>query len=351
MRGVIARAWADASLSAAVAGFVAGAGGLHQLGGHRVPGGAGRGRQPGADAPRGCGRWAWPWASAASSLSLRWRLPVLTAWYTPGAALLAATLAGVSPYQSHRCLRRLRLLIILAVTTGWFARVMDKVPMAVAAALLAGDAGALRARCGGGRCAPRPAWWARWRWPSWRSGVSGRAMRCPACWRPAWPRRWCRVAWAASGRRPAPSRCGPSRYGRHPGSRCRPSSAWRCRCSSSPWRRRTCPAWRRSARPGYLHADLAGHHRHRAGHAGAGAVRGLCHQPGAITAAICMGRRARGSPTAATWPRWRRASSTRCSGWPARRWPAAVGLPARAGGPPWPGWRCWAPSPAGWPPR
>jgi benzoate membrane transport protein len=70
-------------------------------------------------------------------LSLRWRLPVLTAWSTPGAALLAAT-QGVNLADATGAFIVCALLITLAGATRLFERVMDRVPMAVAAALLAG---------------------------------------------------------------------------------------------------------------------------------------------------------------------------------------------------------------------
>ena len=86
---------------------------------------------------------SWMWALGLAmgisciGLSLRYRLPVLTAWCTPGAALLAAT-QGVSLPQATGAFIVCALLIMLVGATGWFERVMDKVPMAVAAALLAG---------------------------------------------------------------------------------------------------------------------------------------------------------------------------------------------------------------------
>ena len=86
---------------------------------------------------------SWMWALGLAmgvsciGLSLYYRLPVLTAWCTPGAALLAAT-QGVSLPQATGAFIVCALLIVLVGATGWFERVMDRVPMAVAAALLAG---------------------------------------------------------------------------------------------------------------------------------------------------------------------------------------------------------------------
>jgi benzoate membrane transport protein len=86
---------------------------------------------------------SWMWALGLAmglsciALSLHYRLPVLTAWCTPGAALLAAT-QGVGLAEATGAFIVCALLVTAAGATGWFERVMDKLPMAVAAALLAG---------------------------------------------------------------------------------------------------------------------------------------------------------------------------------------------------------------------
>jgi benzoate membrane transport protein len=86
---------------------------------------------------------SWMWALGLAmglsciGLSLHYRLPVLTAWCTPGAALLAAT-QGLTLPEATGAFIVCAGLIILAGVTGVFERVMDKLPMAVAAALLAG---------------------------------------------------------------------------------------------------------------------------------------------------------------------------------------------------------------------
>ncbi len=86
---------------------------------------------------------SWMWALGLAmgvsciGLSLHYRLPVLTAWCTPGAALLAAT-QGVSLPEATGAFVVCALLIIAVGASGLFERVMDKLPMAVAAALLAG---------------------------------------------------------------------------------------------------------------------------------------------------------------------------------------------------------------------
>jgi benzoate membrane transport protein len=87
---------------------------------------------------------SWIWALGLGmgltslGLSLWYRQPVLTAWSTPGAALLATAGAGVPMDQAVGAFMVCALLITAAGATGWFARVMDRIPQALAAALLAG---------------------------------------------------------------------------------------------------------------------------------------------------------------------------------------------------------------------
>ena len=87
---------------------------------------------------------SWIWAlglgMGLTSLGLSWhyRQPVLTAWSTPGAALLVTAGAGVPMNEAIGAFIVCALLITAAGATGWFARVMDRIPQALAAALLAG---------------------------------------------------------------------------------------------------------------------------------------------------------------------------------------------------------------------
>ncbi|WP_239146663.1 benzoate/H(+) symporter BenE family transporter [Streptomyces sp. SID10815] len=71
-------------------------------------------------------------------LSLRYRTPVVTAWSTPGAALLATALVGVPMAQAVGAFVLSALLILVTGVTGWFAHAMDRIPVPLAAALLAG---------------------------------------------------------------------------------------------------------------------------------------------------------------------------------------------------------------------
>ena len=89
---------------------------------------------------------SWMWAlglgmglcSAIPPLILK--KPVMVAWSTPGAAVLAtAGLAGgFSMAEAVGAFIACAALITLAGATGWFERVMNRIPMALASALLAG---------------------------------------------------------------------------------------------------------------------------------------------------------------------------------------------------------------------
>jgi benzoate membrane transport protein len=71
-------------------------------------------------------------------LSLRYRMPVLLAWSTPGAALLAGGLAGVSLAEVTGAFLFSALLIFLSGVTGLFEKIMNRIPMGLASALLGG---------------------------------------------------------------------------------------------------------------------------------------------------------------------------------------------------------------------
>jgi benzoate membrane transport protein len=72
--------------------------------------------------------------------SLWWRQPVMIAWSTPGAAALAtaAVSGGFSLAQATGAFIVCAALIVLFGATGWFERLMDRIPMPIASALLAG---------------------------------------------------------------------------------------------------------------------------------------------------------------------------------------------------------------------
>ncbi|WP_449554558.1 benzoate/H(+) symporter BenE family transporter [Lelliottia amnigena] len=72
------------------------------------------------------------------ALSLWYRAPVLTAWSTPGAALLATSLQGVTLSETIGVFIFANALILLCGLTGLFARLMKIIPHTLAAAMLAG---------------------------------------------------------------------------------------------------------------------------------------------------------------------------------------------------------------------
>jgi len=87
---------------------------------------------------------SWMWAlgigmGLASALpSLLWKKPVMIAWSTPGAAVLAVAGAGYTMNEAVGAFIVCAALITIAGATGWFERVMNKIPMEIASALLAG---------------------------------------------------------------------------------------------------------------------------------------------------------------------------------------------------------------------
>lgn len=89
---------------------------------------------------------SWMWAlglgmGLCSLIPSLWlRKPVMIAWSTPGAAVLAtAGLAGgFSMGEAVGAFMACAALITLFGVTGWFERVMNRIPVAIASALLAG---------------------------------------------------------------------------------------------------------------------------------------------------------------------------------------------------------------------
>lgn len=79
-------------------------------------------------------------AMGVSTLVLTlWRkVPLLTAWSTPGAALLVTGLQGVTLNQAVGIFIFANALIVLCGLTGLFARLMRIIPHSLAAAMLAG---------------------------------------------------------------------------------------------------------------------------------------------------------------------------------------------------------------------
>jgi benzoate membrane transport protein len=89
---------------------------------------------------------SWMWAlglgmGLCTLLPSLWlKKPVMVAWSTPGAAVLATAGAsgGFGMPEATGAFIVCAAFIVLVGATGWFERVMDRIPMALASALLAG---------------------------------------------------------------------------------------------------------------------------------------------------------------------------------------------------------------------
>lgn len=87
---------------------------------------------------------SWMWALGLGmgitsiALSLRYRVPIATAWSTPGAAMLITTAAGVPMAEAVGAFLVSALLITLCGFTGLFERMMSRIPLSLASGMLAG---------------------------------------------------------------------------------------------------------------------------------------------------------------------------------------------------------------------
>lgn len=87
---------------------------------------------------------SWMWALGLGmgltsiGLSLRYRVPVVTAWSTPGAAMLFTGAAGVSMPEAIGAFLVCGALLTLFGFSGWFERAMNHLPLTLASAMLAG---------------------------------------------------------------------------------------------------------------------------------------------------------------------------------------------------------------------
>jgi benzoate membrane transport protein len=87
---------------------------------------------------------SWMWALGLGmgvtciGLSLRYRVPVVTAWSTPGAALLATSAVGLPMPAMIGAFLVSAALMVIAGATGWFERGMSRIPVPLASGMLAG---------------------------------------------------------------------------------------------------------------------------------------------------------------------------------------------------------------------
>ena len=130
---------ADLSLSAASAGFVAVLVGFTSSVAIVFQAATALGATPAQLA-------SWMWAlglgmGLCSALPSLWlRQPVMVAWSTPGAAVLATAgvAGGYGMAQATGAFIVCALLVTLFGVTGWFERLLGRIPMPIASALLAG---------------------------------------------------------------------------------------------------------------------------------------------------------------------------------------------------------------------
>jgi benzoate membrane transport protein len=77
-------------------------------------------------------------AASALALSVRYRMPIITAWSTPGAALIAST-SGVPSFRAAVGAFVLSAILILLTAAIWpLGRLIERIPASIAAAMLGG---------------------------------------------------------------------------------------------------------------------------------------------------------------------------------------------------------------------
>ena len=87
---------------------------------------------------------SWMWALGLGmgltciALSLRYRMPVVTAWSTPGAAMLIAATAGLPYAEVIGAFVLSALLMTVAGFSGVFERMLSRIPVSLASGMLAG---------------------------------------------------------------------------------------------------------------------------------------------------------------------------------------------------------------------
>jgi benzoate membrane transport protein len=129
--------WRDLSLPAVVAGFVTVLVGFTSSAAIVFQAAQAAGATP---AQVASWMWALGWGMGLTCivLSLRYRVPVVTAWSTPGAAMLTAGAAGLGIEQATGAFVISALLIALVGFSGVFERLINRVPVAIASGMLAG---------------------------------------------------------------------------------------------------------------------------------------------------------------------------------------------------------------------
>jgi benzoate membrane transport protein len=87
---------------------------------------------------------SWMWALGLGmgltciGLSLRYRMPVVTAWSTPGAAMLISSAAGLPLSDAIGAFLLSALLIAVCGFSSFFERMISRIPVSLASGMLAG---------------------------------------------------------------------------------------------------------------------------------------------------------------------------------------------------------------------
>ena len=71
-------------------------------------------------------------------LSLKYKIPIMFAWSTPGAALLITSVGGLTVSECIGIFIFSALMIFISGITGFFEKIMNKIPVGITSAMLAG---------------------------------------------------------------------------------------------------------------------------------------------------------------------------------------------------------------------
>ncbi|WP_127088565.1 benzoate/H(+) symporter BenE family transporter [Aquabacter cavernae] len=77
-------------------------------------------------------------AATSLFLSLRYRMPIVTAWSTPGAAVIATFGGGIGMPKAAGAFMLAGALVLACAAIGPLSRLVSRIPMSVASAMLAG---------------------------------------------------------------------------------------------------------------------------------------------------------------------------------------------------------------------
>lgn len=92
--------------------------------------------------PEVVGSWMWALGLGMGvtcvGLSLRYRVPLATAWSTAGAAMLISSAGGLTMPQAIGAFMLTGTLITIAGFSGWFERALSRIPVSLASGMLSG---------------------------------------------------------------------------------------------------------------------------------------------------------------------------------------------------------------------